>query len=128
MLEGNDKMLGYIAAISALTINDEDRLKLKVSRLEKENKMVSGWEEKRDEQIEALTKKQEQLETLIQSLIDSGQVKPSKNFSSVYVVFKYFPEYERGCLFFNERYMITFVSFQRYLSLFRGLRFQLLFR
>jgi hypothetical protein len=32
-----------------------------------------------DEQIEALTKKQERFEQVIQSLIDSGQLKPSMN-------------------------------------------------
>jgi predicted RNA-binding protein with RPS1 domain len=72
MLEGNDRMLGYTAAIDALTINEENRLKLKVSKLEKENEN----EEERDRQIQGLIKKQEQLETLIQSLIDSGQLRP----------------------------------------------------
>jgi hypothetical protein len=75
MLEGNDRMLGYTAAIDALTINEENRLKLKVSKLEKEN------EEETDRQIQGLIKKQEQLELLIQSPIDSGQLKSSSSFS-----------------------------------------------
>jgi hypothetical protein len=42
------------------------------------NETIEGKQEK-DKQIEALIKKQEQFEVLIQSLIDTGQLKPKSN-------------------------------------------------
>ncbi|MEW6605099.1 MAG: hypothetical protein AB1351_10505 [Thermoproteota archaeon] len=34
LLEGNDRMLGYVSAINALTISDENKLKVQVKQLE----------------------------------------------------------------------------------------------
>jgi len=39
LLEGNDKALGYVAAINDLTINEEHRLHKKIDELTKENKI-----------------------------------------------------------------------------------------
>ena len=36
LLEGNDKMIGYIGVIDVLTINEENKLRKKVNKLEKE--------------------------------------------------------------------------------------------
>ena len=72
LLEGNGKMLGYIAAIDALTINEENRLKHEVVELK------AGISELADKnrRIEELERKQRQFESAFQSLIDSGMVKP----------------------------------------------------
>jgi hypothetical protein len=40
------------------------------------NETVEEKQQEKDKQIEVLIKKQEQFEELIQSLIDSGQLKP----------------------------------------------------
>jgi integrase len=83
LLEGNDKMLGYTSIINALTINDENRLRLQVEKLSSKDgnsQLIINTELKNKErQIEALTKKQEQIEQLVQSLIDSGQLKARTN-------------------------------------------------
>ena len=72
LLEGNGKMLGYLAAIDALTINEENRLKHEVVELK------AGISELADKnrRIEELERKQRQFESAFQSLIDSGMVKP----------------------------------------------------
>jgi hypothetical protein len=45
ILEGNDRMLGYIAAIDELTINDENRLKIKIKQMEvREVQHTAEWE------------------------------------------------------------------------------------
>lgn len=81
LLEGNDKMLGYTSVINALTVNEENRLRLQVKKLssseDNSHHIISTELKNKDRQIEALTKKQEKIEQLIQSLIDSGQLKPT---------------------------------------------------
>ena len=56
-----------------LTINEENRLRKQVA--EQEHTIQVRMAEK-DEQIGQLIRKQEQFEQLIQSLIDSGQLRP----------------------------------------------------
>ena len=70
----------YLKAVPELTINDEERLKVHVKKLETDisnMKTVEVQLATKDQQIEALTKKQEKFEQLVQSLIDSGQLKPA---------------------------------------------------
>jgi hypothetical protein len=70
----------YLKAVPELTINDEERLKVHVKKLETDisnMKTVEVQLATKDQQIEALTKKQEKFEQLVQSLIDSGQLKPT---------------------------------------------------
>ena len=57
-----------------MTINPENRLRKQVA--EQEHTIQVQMVEK-DKQIEEMMRKQEQFERLIQSLIDSGQLKPS---------------------------------------------------
>ena len=69
----------YQKAVKELSISDEERLQVEVGKLQTDisnMKSVSVELQEKDKQIEVLTKKQEQFEQLIQSLIDSGQVKP----------------------------------------------------
>jgi integrase len=46
ILEGNDKMIGYVGAIDDLTINNEGRLQRKISVLEAKNNEVQSLKEK----------------------------------------------------------------------------------
>ena len=73
----------YLKAIPFLTISDEHRLQEQVNELSEKTKdndyVVKAKLQEKEEQIEALTKKQEQFEQLIQSLIDSGQLQPTIN-------------------------------------------------
>ena len=71
----------YRKAIPFLTISDEHRLQEQVNELSEKTKdndyVIKAKLQEKEEQIEALTKKQEQFEQLIQSLIDSRQLKPN---------------------------------------------------
>lgn len=59
---------------------DENSLNEKLSELQEQNKtsvyVIKGKLQEKEEQIQALIKKQEQFEQVIQSFIDSGQLKP----------------------------------------------------
>lgn len=70
----------YLKAADLLTINEEFRLKKKVKELTDKGKdneyIINGRLEGANKQIEFLMKKQEKTDQLIQSLIDSGQLKP----------------------------------------------------
>ena len=79
LLEGTKECKGYVTAINDLTINDENRLSKQVQELKEKNEdaeyVIKGKLQEKDEQINLLMKKQEKFEFLIQSLIDSGQLK-----------------------------------------------------
>jgi len=70
----------YLKAIPQLTINEDNRLKIENERLRGVNKydeyIIKGKLEEKDKQILDLEKKQERIGLLIQSLIDSGNLKP----------------------------------------------------
>ncbi|HZA71271.1 MAG TPA: hypothetical protein VE548_16365, partial [Nitrososphaeraceae archaeon] len=63
----------YAKVIDSLTISPENKLRERVA--EQEYTIQHKLTEK-DRQIEEMMHKQEQFEQLIQSLIDSGQLKP----------------------------------------------------
>jgi hypothetical protein len=70
----------YLKAVDSLTINvDKIVLQKQVEELKDKTKdnehIIEGKLQEKDQQIEALIKKQEHFEQLIQSLIDSGQLK-----------------------------------------------------
>lgn len=70
----------YLKAVNHLTINDENRLRKRVDELSEKNKdydyIIKGKLEEKDKQIKVLMKKQEKYDELIQSFVDSGQLKP----------------------------------------------------
>jgi integrase len=73
----------YLKAINVLTINNNQKvLEKQITELkEKSNDneyIIKGKLQEKDEQINQLIKKQEKFEQLIQSIIDSGQLKPKK--------------------------------------------------
>jgi integrase len=71
----------YLSAVDLLTIHD-DKTKLEKQVKELTEKsidseyIIEGRLREKDKQIQTLVKKQEEFEQLIQSLIDSGQLKP----------------------------------------------------
>ena len=74
----------YLKAIDLLTINGYSKLMQKqikeIREKSKDNECVIKRQlQDRDEQIQMLAKKQEEFERLLQSLIDSGQLKPTPN-------------------------------------------------
>ena len=71
----------YVKAIDLLTLHsDKSKFEKQIKELKDKGQdndhLLKAKLEEKDNQIEALTKKQEQFEQLIQSLIDSGQLKP----------------------------------------------------
>ena len=69
-------------AVDLLTINsDKFILQKQVTELKEKSKdseyIIKAKLQEKENQIDALIKKQEQFEVLIQSLIDSGQLKPT---------------------------------------------------
>ena len=79
----NDVLEEYLKAVDMLTINEEHRLKRKVDELTIKTRdseyIITAKLQEKDNQIHTLIKKQEQFEQLIQSLIDSGQLKSVSN-------------------------------------------------
>jgi hypothetical protein len=71
----------YLAVQDFLIINVEHRLQKQVHELEENGKksdyIIKAKLQEKDDQIQCLIKKQERFESLIQSLIDSGQLKPA---------------------------------------------------
>jgi integrase len=71
----------YLSAVDLLTIHD-DKTKLEKQVKELTDKsidngyVIEGRLREKDKQIQSMVKKQEEFEQLIQSLIDSGQLKP----------------------------------------------------
>jgi hypothetical protein len=70
----------YLSAANLLTIhNDKTKLEKQITELKEigadKEHIIEGRLREKDDQIRALTKKQEKFEQLIQSLIDSGQLK-----------------------------------------------------
>ena len=74
----------YLKATDLLTISSDSKLLQKQVEELKERStdneyIIRGKLQEKDEQIQGLVKKQEKFEQLIQSLIDSGQLKPTIN-------------------------------------------------
>jgi integrase len=71
----------YLSAVDLLTIHDDKtKLEKQITELRENSTdkeyIIEGRLREKDEQIQALTKRQEKFEQLVQSLIDSGQFKP----------------------------------------------------
>jgi hypothetical protein len=73
LLYGNDKMRGYVAAIDALTINEENRLKQENQQIKHRNEELEGG---RDE-VQRLRAELEPLLALKKTLIKEGLLKES---------------------------------------------------
>ncbi len=73
----------YLKAVDLLTVNEENRLSKKINELKEKNiekdYVIKGKLQEKEEQINELIKKQEKFELLVQSLIESGQLKAKVN-------------------------------------------------
>jgi len=69
----------YLKAMDSLTIDERNKLKKRIDKLEEKNEnedyIIKARLHEKDEQIKELIKKQEKFEQMIQRLIDSGQFK-----------------------------------------------------
>jgi hypothetical protein len=65
LLEGNDKTLGYIAAINDLTINEEYRLNKKIDELTKKKDEIELMEIKHNQEIKAMQDQMSQIMTMM---------------------------------------------------------------
>lgn len=73
----------YLKAAELLTINDETRLSRQLQQLSERDRnsqyIIKAKLQEKEDQIQTMMRKQEKFEQLVQSLIDSGQLKPSPN-------------------------------------------------
>ena len=76
LLEGNDKALGYVAAINDLTINEEYRLHRKIDELTKKKNEIEIMEIKHNEEIQAMRDQMTQIMSIIQHNPKLAHVKP----------------------------------------------------
>lgn len=65
LLEGNEKALGYVAAINDLTINEEHRLTKKVNELQLKNDQVMELERQHKKDLEAVQNQMAQMMQMI---------------------------------------------------------------
>jgi hypothetical protein len=75
----NDLLQDFLKCIDALTIDDQRSLQTKVEDLANKSKdndyLVNAKLVEKEKQIDVLIRKQEKFEGIIQSLIESGQLK-----------------------------------------------------
>ncbi|HEY7571458.1 MAG TPA: site-specific integrase [Nitrososphaeraceae archaeon] len=76
LLEGNDKALGYVAAINDLTINEEHRLHKKIDELTKKNDEIRTMEIRHAEEIQGMRDQMNQIILMIQHNPKLARVKP----------------------------------------------------
>ena len=75
LLEGNgDKVLGYVHGIDVLTINEEDRLKLKVKRLTDREDEVMLMKDKHEKEMRSMQEEMESRFKQIFTWIDSSKL------------------------------------------------------
>jgi hypothetical protein len=71
----------YLKVADLLTIDKQEKLQKEIQKHQLRNQeeayVIKGRLQEKDEQIIALIKKQEQFDQLLQSLVDSGQLKPN---------------------------------------------------
>jgi len=65
LLEGNEKALGYIAAINDLTINEEHRLTKKVNELQVKNDQIMELERQHKKDLETVQNQMAQMMAMI---------------------------------------------------------------
>jgi hypothetical protein len=75
LLEGNDKALGYVAAINDLTINEEYRLHKKIDELTKKKDEIELLELKHREELKSLREDMENRFQQILTKIDVTKIK-----------------------------------------------------
>ena len=77
LLEGNDKALGYVAAINDLTINEEYRLNKKVNELQLKNDQIMELERQHNKDLEAVQNQMAQMMQMIRQNPKLAKLKSS---------------------------------------------------
>lgn len=80
LLEGNDKMIGYVGVIDSLTINEENKLRRKVETLTEKQNEIQKMKDKHQQEMtsmrEEMNKQFSQIMSIIQQNPQLAQVKP----------------------------------------------------
>jgi hypothetical protein len=76
LLEGNDKALGYVAAINDLTINEENRLTKKVNELQLKNDQIMELEKQHRKELESVQNQMSQIFAMIRQNPKLAKIKP----------------------------------------------------
>jgi hypothetical protein len=76
ILEGNDRMIGYIGAIDDLTINEENRLRIKVDELTQKQDEIQLMRSKHEHEMKAIQEEMNQIVSMIQQNPKLAHVKP----------------------------------------------------
>jgi len=76
LLEGNDKALGYLAAINDLTINEEHRLTKKVNELQLKNDQIMELERQYRKELESVQNQMSQIFAMIRQNPKLAKIKP----------------------------------------------------
>jgi hypothetical protein len=76
ILEGNDKMIGYIGAIDDLTINEENRLRIKVDELTQKQDEIQLMRAKHEHEMKAIHDQMNQIMSMVQQNPKLAHVKP----------------------------------------------------
>ena len=74
ILEGNDKMIGYIGAIDDLTINEENRLRIKVDELTQKQDEIQLMRAKYEHEMKTMRDEMENKFQRIIAKIDVGKL------------------------------------------------------
>jgi len=69
LLEGNDKMLGYVSAVDDVTIDDSHRLQRKVSELKKEGDQILRLKQEKDSEMQTMKQKYEGMSSTLQNIL-----------------------------------------------------------
>jgi gas vesicle protein len=69
LLEGNDKMRGYISAVDDLTIDDSHRLQRQVSELKKEGDQIQRLRQEKDSEMQTMKQKYEEMSSTLQNIL-----------------------------------------------------------
>ncbi len=69
LLEGNDKMRGYISAVDDLTIDDSHRLQRQVSELKKDGDQIQRLRQEKDSEMQTMKQKYEEMSSTLQNIL-----------------------------------------------------------
>jgi integrase len=76
ILEGNDRMIGYIGAIDNLTINEENRLRIKVDELTQKQDEIQLMRANHEHEMKAIHDQMTQIMSMVQQNPKLAHVKP----------------------------------------------------
>jgi integrase len=76
ILEGNDRMIGYIGAIDDLTINEENRLRIKVDELTQKQDEIQLMRAKHEHEMKAIHDQMNQIMSMVQQNPKLAHIKP----------------------------------------------------